>query len=229
MTPSDTSRQPAFEPPSVNEHETRIDAIRYAILRKLAPGLHHALMGELQAIQLSVEFAARSLGADSEARASLEPVPLHCADAVKTGRSLIEWLRPEPIAAISLREGIGTCLKLVGEDWFLRGNEAITDLPSDDVQVPSAALRELAVATLLILADMHDEPADFHIAAKVGKDLVDVAFEAHPAQRVASITLAGSYRKLVWADLKLLAGAYGVPCRCEGRAASLQFARIAGP
>ncbi len=228
MTSSDIFRQPAFEPPALDEHDTRVDAIRYAILRKLAPGLQHALMGELQAIQLSVEFAARALGSDAEARASLESLPLRCADAVKTGRSLVEWLRPEPAAATSLRDGIGTCLKLVGEDWFLRGNEATTDLPDGDVQVPRAALRELAVATLLILSDMHDQPADFHVAAQVGRDLVDVAFQAHPAQRVASIAPTGPYRKLVWADLKLLAGTYGVPCHCEGRTAALQFARITG-
>ena len=35
------------------------DAIRYIVLRKLASGLRHTLMGELQSIQFLAELGAR--------------------------------------------------------------------------------------------------------------------------------------------------------------------------
>lgn len=213
-------------------YDERVDALRYALLRKLAPGLRHALMGELQAIQLSAEFAARALqtGTDpADLQASVERLPLGCAEAARTGRSLVEWFRPEDGTLVTVKDGIDLCLKLAGEDWFLRGIQASTDVPQGDVKVPDAALRELVVTALLILTDMHEGAADVHIAARVNGDLVDVALHAHPAQRAASIVPLDSYRKLVWADLRLLAATYGVPCSCENSRATLQLARVAPP
>ena len=35
------------------------DAVRYVVLRKLASGMRHTLMGELQAIQFAAELAAQ--------------------------------------------------------------------------------------------------------------------------------------------------------------------------
>ena len=37
------------------------DAIRYAVLRKLASAIRHSLMGDLQTIQFSSELAARMI------------------------------------------------------------------------------------------------------------------------------------------------------------------------
>lgn len=182
-------------------HDERVDALRYAVLRKLAPGLRHALMGELQAIQLSAEFAARALqtGADlAEVQASVERLPLNCADAVRTGLSLVEWFRPEEGSIVSVREGVDLCLKLAGEDWFLRGIQATADLPQGDIKVPSAALKELVVTALLILTDLNEGPADFHVSVRVTGELVDVALQARPAQRSASVAPLDPYRKLGW-------------------------------
>ncbi len=233
MTSSDTTRQPAadaiVDAASGKQWSERVDAVRYAVLRKLAPGLRHALMGELQAIQLSAEFAVRMLRAGSnlaEVRDNVSHIPEQCTAVVKTGRSVIEWLAPEEGTTASLSEGVNQCLKLAGEDWFLQNIEATTNLPQLDVQVPKAALQELMVTALLVLTDMYDQPIDLDIAARLVEDHVDVALRACVAKRVASIPPIRSYRKLVWADLELLAKVYGVPCICDGGTASLQFQRL---
>jgi hypothetical protein len=232
MRPPSVSRQTTADGTSGDVRDDLVDAIRYAVLRKLAPGLRHALMGELQAIELSAVLAARMLraGADlAEVRDNVTHIPHQCAAAVKTGRSVIELLRPEEGMTALVSEGIGQCLKLAGEDWFLRGIEVTTDLPQADVHISKGALQELVVTALLVLSDMYDQPADLHVVVRQVGDRVDVVVRACAAERVASVPALGQYRKLVWADLKLLAHAHGVPCVCEGDTASLQFQRASPP
>lgn len=229
MTSSDTTGQSAARGTSRTERAERIDAIRYVVLRKLAPGLRHALMGELQAIQLSAEFAVRMLrvGADlTGLQDAVARIPRQCSDAVKTGRSLIEWLSPEEGTPALVGEGIGQCLKLAGEDWFLRGIQVTTDLPENELQVSKAALFELVVTALLVLTDMHDQPADFQVTVRPVKDHVEVILLARAAKRVATMPPIRPYQKLMWADLELLASLHGVPCVCEHGTASLQFQRF---
>jgi hypothetical protein len=200
------------------EPDDRVDAIRYAVLRKLAPGLRHALMWELQAIQLSAEFAARVLRAGVDVAAahdSLGRIPHQCSDAVRTGRSLIEWLQPERGASVSVGECVRQCLRLAGEDWFLRGIEATADVPDADIQVSKAALQEVLVTALLVLTYMYNQCADLHVSVRTAQDHVDVVVRARTAERSTSIPPTLPYRKLGWADLKLLADVHSVPCVCE--------------
>ena len=232
MTSPGTTRHSTADAIPGDVPDDRVDAIRYTVLRKLAPGLRHALMGELQAIQLSAEFAARVLraGADlAEVSDSLGRIPNQCSAAVKTGRSLIEWLQPERGASVSVGQCVGQCLRLAGEDWFLRGIEATTDVPDADVQVSKAALQEVLITALLVLTDMYHQSADLHVSVRAAEDHVDVVVRARAAERSASIPPVLSYRKLGWADLKLLAGAHGVPCVCEDGTASLQIRRQSTP
>ena len=230
MTASDPTRQPPVDATSDEVRDDRVDAIRYAVLRKLAPGLRHALMGELQALQLSAEFASRALRAGAELAEVCEHVdrmPQQCSAAINIGRAVIEWMRPEP-GTTAVGEGIAQCLKLAGEDWFLRGIVATADVPDGDARISTGALRELVVTALMVLTDRCDRPADFHVAARRVGDCVDVVLEARAATRAASFTPAIQYRALSWADLKLLAAAHGIACACEGDTASLQF-RCANP
>ncbi len=227
MSSTGATRQSTATPG--DDRDDRVDAIRYAVMRKLAPGLRHALMGELQAIQLSAEFAHRMLRPDvdlGEARASVGRIPPQCSEAVKAGRSLIDWLMPEAGATASLTQSVGQCLKLVGEDWFLRGIEATTDLPAADVQVAKGAFQELIVTALLVLTDMHDQPADVHLSVQTNGDLVVVVVQAHAANRTTSIPPIRPYRKLGWADLQVLASVHGIPCVCGDATASLEFQRL---
>lgn len=228
MTSSGPTGSSAFNPPlSVDD---RVEAIRYAVLRKLAPGLRHALMGEMQAIHLTAEYAARALdaGADpADLRKSIDSIPQQCSDAVKTGRSLIEWIDPGAGAIASVRECVDRCLKLAGEDWFLRGIEATTDLPDANVRLPKTSVQELIVTALLVLTDMHDQPGNLHLVARATATHVEFVLDWRAADRIASIPHMRRYRKLACADLELLASAHGVPCVCRGSGVSLQFSREA--
>jgi hypothetical protein len=65
------------------------DAVRYIVLRKLASGLRHTLMGELQSVQFLAELGARNIdnGADpSRTRDCIGKISLATSEAIATIR-----------------------------------------------------------------------------------------------------------------------------------------------
>ena len=100
------------------------DAIRYAVLRKLASGMRHALMGELQTIQFSAELAARMIDTGAtgpKLDECIKQLPEQTRTAVNSCRAMIEWLRPDDKARAMVDETLWHCLKVAGDDWPLRG------------------------------------------------------------------------------------------------------------
>jgi hypothetical protein len=120
------------------------DAIRYAVLRKLASGMRHSLMGELQTIQFSAELAARMIetgGGGPKLDECIKQLPDQTRAAVKSCRAMMEGLRPDDKASTRVDEAVELCLKVAGDDWPLRGIEASTDLKSGDALVSKPLLR----------------------------------------------------------------------------------------
>jgi hypothetical protein len=71
------------------------DAIRYAVLRKLASGMRHSLMGELQTLQFSAELASKMLHAGAggpKLDDCIRQLPDQTRSAVSSARPVIEWL-----------------------------------------------------------------------------------------------------------------------------------------
>ena len=122
----------------IDQDDETANAIRYAVLRRLAPGIRHSLMGELQAIQFLAELAARQLQASADhakVQDGLSNIIAQTRNAVSSCRSIVEWVRPDAGAATALGDGVAQCLKLAGDDWPLRGIEATTDLKAADALV----------------------------------------------------------------------------------------------
>src|SRR4051812_6624714 len=147
------------------------DSVRYIMLRKLASGLRHTLMGELQSIQFFAELAGRLLdkGADAaKMRECVEKLPAASQAAVVTCHSAMEWLRPEEGTSASVEEALKECLKVVGDDWHMRGIAATLEVPESvsGTKVARAATRELVVASLLMMSDVRPGPIDIRIGAK---------------------------------------------------------------
>ena len=210
-------------------HAYRADAIRYAVLRKIAPGLRHVMMGELQSIQLSADLASRLLrpGADiAKVRDNVGQIPAQCATAVKTCRAVIAWMRPEQDAAIEVGDGLTQCIKVATDDWFLRGLELLSDVQDANARVRSDALQELVVTALLALADAFAQPADVHVGVRADERHVDVTLQAKEVARSASFPPTSQYRRLTWADVTVLAAVHDVRCVSHGTYATLQFQRM---
>lgn len=204
------------------------DAVRYAVLRRLAPGIRHGLMGDLQAIQFLAELAARQLRAPADIAKiedGLTQIIAQTRSTVVTCRSIVEWLRPEA-ATIAVGEGVAQCLKLAGDDWPLRGVEARTSLQAAEARVDKAALRELFTTLLLALTDAHPEPLDIEVRSAADGNDVELEVDARAADRRASMPGSEHERKLAWVDVQVLAQVHGVPCACRPDGATLRLRRI---
>src|SRR5678815_3580755 len=156
------------------------DAVRYIVLRKLASGLRHTLMGELQSVQFLAELGARNIdnGADqSRTRDCIGKISQATSEAIATCHSVIAWLRPEEGAITTLGEAVEQCVKLAGDDWRMRATRATVDIP--------LAARELVVTSLLALTDQHPGSLDIEVGAALAGDRVDLRLRALASKRVA--------------------------------------------
>jgi len=203
-----------------------VDSIRQTLLWKLAPGLRHALMGPLQALQWSAEATARILqdGGDlAKARENADVVVRESTRATKGADSIIEWLRPRQDTRVLFNAGIGRCVKLASEDWFMRGIQIKVELADNDFYVSQRALQETVVGGLLVLTDVHKQNADFHLTSGLDKNSMLVTLTGSATRRNSQFATAGDDRTLTWSDLELLAQAHGVDCVRADVGATLRF------
>jgi len=196
------------------------DAIRYILLRKLASGLRHAMMGELQTLQFNAELCVQMLqggrtGADLSSH--LSRVPVQTKAAAATYRATIEWLRPDSNATAPLGDVLDACLKLAGDDWMLRGigTEISVGARERSVVVARATSSEVIVASLLTLVDVRESALDIHVDAGSSGEWVTLTSRAIPPAQPASIAVPLVYAKLGFDDVLTLAAESAVHCQYD--------------
>ena len=206
------------------------DAIRYIVLRKLASGLRHTLMGELQSIQFLAELGARRIDADgSKTRDFIAKISVAANEAIATCHSVIEWLRPEEGAVTTLGEAVGQCVKLAGDDWRMRATQATIEMPgpAGEAKVSKSAARELIVTSVLALTDQYPGSLDIEVVGALAGDRVDLNLRALPSKRAPPLPSSVVYHALGWDDVALLAAAHDVICTRDGATSTLRFTVLA--
>ncbi len=202
------------------------DAVRYVVLRKLASGMRHSLMGELQAIQFAGELAAQMVttGAPgTKLKDAIDQIPAQTKAAVRTSRSIMDWLRPEGTSNIAVEAAMQECLKLAGDDWSLRGIKATTRCQLDNATVPKTVFYELFVTSLLTLTDLHPGPMDIDIVVEEVDQKVVVKLSAQAADRRSALPPLVLYRALTLDDVSVLAKANEITCTCHDATVILEF------
>ena len=148
----------------------RVEAARYALLRRLAPALRHRMVGALHPIELIAEAIDRQLQAavpDLEnARASLGKIKNLSHSAALSCTNLSSWLAPEEGAVTMLGEGIDECLALLKTDFDLRGFAVRDEAREIGADVPLAAVRNVLTASLIAAADSAPRPADLSLSCR---------------------------------------------------------------
>jgi hypothetical protein len=202
------------------------DAVRYVVLRKLASGMRHTLMGELQAIQFAGELAAHTLkmgAAGSKLSDAIDQIPEQTKAAVKTSTSIMEWLRPEGTSNITIEAAVQQCLKLAGDDWSLRGIRATSNCRPGSATVPKTVFSELFVTSLLALTDLHPGSLDIDVIAEQVDKKIVVKLSAHAAAHRSALPPLVLYRALTFDDVSVLAAANEVVCACHDATVILEF------
>jgi hypothetical protein len=203
-----------------------VDAIRYAVLRKLAAGMRHALMGDLQTIQFSAELAAKMLengAASPKLEECIKLLPEQTRAAVASCRALVEWLRPDDKAITTVAEAVQRCLRAAGDDWALRGIESSMDVRTGDALVSKPLVQELLVTAFLALTDTYPGPADIRVVADPAGEDVLIKLSVREAERKSPFPPMTSYRALTFGDVIAVAAANRAACACDDRTISLRL------
>lgn len=216
--------------PMMKSNDRRADAVRYAVLRRLAAGMRHAMMGELQGVQFASDLAGQMAKRGVSGVSLIDAIGQisdHARRAAVVSRSIMEWLRPEIGARTEVDAALHECVKVTGEVWILRGIQSRVRCEAGQPQVERAVFLEMVVVSLLTLTDVRHGALDIDLGADRIDGRVAIRIDARSADR-RSAASPMLHRALGFDDVKVLAEADRIACVCEDAAIALEFPALAG-
>jgi hypothetical protein len=205
--------------------DTRVEAARYALLRRMTLAMRHHMVVHLQPIGLVTQVLERRL---RDAHPDVEriggdfdKVQGFARTAVDANLDMVSWLAPEPGTRTPLDAGVEECVTLLRSHFSFRGFE-LRGLPQPmEVAVARSAVRTVVPAVLFGLSDDAAAPAAFVLEA--GRDGPTLHIALQDTQGPAGEAAVPPYRLLEWAEVQALAEAEQVALSRGARSALLRF------
>jgi hypothetical protein len=206
----------------------RLEAVRYALLRRLALAMRHQLVVHLQPMGLITELLERRLQQPepplAQVREGMDKIHTLSRSAVQACLDVVSWLAPDPAARFAVQDGVHECVDLLRSSFSFRGFALTSQADAAPQQVARGALRQVLPAALFALTDRAPSPADLVVGAQaVGDGQVVVTLALRPAAGEPGFPGHQPYRLMDWEDVELLAAAEGVRVSCADGAARLVF------
>jgi hypothetical protein len=215
-------------PPS-EPGQQRVEAARYALLRRLAAAMRQRMVVQLQPIGLLTQLMERRLRevAPDVARiaADMDKVQGSARSAVATNLDMVSWLAPEPGASVTLETGARECIDLLGGPLALQGVR-LRLAEGTGVPVARHAVRTLLSAVLLALADAARAPAELVLLPE--GDGLQVQLQSRQGTPETTEATLPPYRALAWHEVEALGQAEQVRLARSARGVGLRFAPAAG-
>lgn len=209
----------------------RVEAARYALLRRLALAMRHHMVVHLQPMGMITELMERRL---QSGQADVQQVhrsmgKLHelARAAVDSCLDVVTWLAPLPDATIPLDEGVQECMSLLRSNFNFRGFPVSDALGGVQAQVPQAAVRHVLPAVLLALTDRAPPPADVRLATEALATGGAINVEVRPKAGDPGFPGNHPYRLLDWQEVEALARAEGVTLTRSAASARIEFREAA--
>ncbi|MBA2672151.1 hypothetical protein [Ramlibacter sp.] len=203
--------------------QQRLEAARYALLRRLTLAMRHQLVVHLQPMGLITELLERRLQQPApplaQIRDSMDKVHTLSRAAVQACLDVVSWLAPEPGDHVALQDGVRECVDLLRSSFSFRGFALAEHVDAAPQQVSRGALRQVLPAALLALTDRAASPADVILTAEPRGDAVALTLQLRQSAGEPGFPGNQPYRLIEWDDVELLAEAEGVRVhRMEGAA-----------
>lgn len=205
--------------------DTRVEAARYALVRRMTLAMRHHMVVHLQPIGLVTQVMERRLRDPQPDVArlvgDLRKVHGFARTAVNANLDMVSWLAPEPGQLAPLDVAVEECVALLRSHFSFRGFQLRSLQDAVDAPVARSAVRTVLPAVLFGLSDDARAPAEFVLHADKSGPTLRV--ELHETQGPAGEAVAPPYRLLAWPEVQALAEAEQVGLSLGAHSAQLRF------
>jgi hypothetical protein len=185
----------------------RVEAARYALLRRLTLAMRHRMVVHLQPIGLITQVIERRLRDTAPDMARIGEdmgrVNDYARTAVGANLDVVSWLAPDAAQAVPLSAGIEECVGLLRSHFSFRGFLLRSEAVAIEHRVAQAAVRTLLPAVLLAVSDDAQAPAEIVVRAE--REAAAVQVEVRAASGDAGDGALPPYRPLGWEEIGALA------------------------
>lgn len=200
--------------------DRRVEAARYALLRRLAFAMRHHMVVHLQPIGMITEVMERRLRGPApdlgQVHESMARINGFSRAAVQSCLDVVTWLAPEDGATIALDAGVQEAVAMLRSNLSFRGFTLKDEVDANPLEVSRAALRSVLPAVLVALTDRAASPADIVLAAAAGTGEAVLTVAVHPTDGGEGFAGDAPYRLLEWDEVQALAAAEGAGLEREG-------------
>ncbi|MGC1175970.1 hypothetical protein [Polaromonas sp.] len=222
------------EKPSAREaqqrslHDDRADAVRYAVLQRIAPAIRHDMVVNLQPIGMIYELMEHRVATRREDMGALQESTAKMSRFAKAALAScvdgVTWLERDPAALVPFAEGVGESVAMLGRTFGFMGFTLVNRVGGTACAVSRDALRHTLTSALLAAIDTAPCPSDVILASEVGAHDLALSLDvvARPGQRVLQPFLE-NYRRLDWDDVEAVATTESVGFAHHGEGATLFF------
>ena len=211
--------------------DLRVEAARYASMRRLAFAMRHHMVVHLQPIGMITEVMERRLQAPApdiaRVHEGMAKINGYSRAAVQSCLDVVSWLAPEAGTVVALSAGVQECVALLRSSFNFRGFVLKDEVGDSPATVSRAGLRNVLPATLLALTDRAESPAELVLSAQLAAEQVTLSAALRPTEGPAGFAGDAPYRLLEWHEVEALARADGIAVERAGDGArlSIPFAR----
>ena len=205
----------------------RVEAARYALLRRLTQAMRHHMVVHLQPIGLITQVIERRLRADQPDLArigeDMEKVHGFARTAVAANLDVVSWLAPEQDQPVELDAGVDECVAMLRTHFSFRGFQLRHVAGAGAQTVVRSAARMLVPALLFGLTDQARAPAEVLVRTEAEAGSATAHFELRETEGSSGETPPAAYRLLGWEEVAAMAQAEGALLTQQGASARLRL------
>jgi hypothetical protein len=208
--------------------DRRVEAARYALLRRLAFAMRHHMVVHLQPIGMITEVMERRLRLPDpdlgQVHESMAKINGFSRAAVQSCLDVVTWLAPEDGVGIALDAGVEESVAMLRSNFNFRGFTLKDEVGTAAIEVSRAALRNVLPAVLVALTDRASSPSDVVVTASSDAGQAVLTVTVTPTEGSQGFAGDAPYRLLEWPEVQSLAQAEGVALEHDGRQARITLA-----
>lgn len=213
-------------------HQTRSDLVPdrlaeaafYAVLRRIAPVLHHDVAGFMQPVgmllmvlQRRVQMPEPDLQMIAKNVASVSAL---AKEATGGCMNAMGWIAAREDAAVSLRSCVNEAAKLLAMELSAQGLDIGNTIPSDAVAIPQSFFQSVLMGALMAFCDQRmagstlQVSLDVDAGGNIAAHRLMLRMLPGDAPETPGVTdskaMGRPPRRIDWADVKAMADSFGV-------------------